>query len=132
MYTPQLGDIQLDDLDLTYLDESFTRRHVAGVSQGCILIDMSVYDNVAIGLAAPGSGRRPEDAIREEVIEACRLAVMHDFLRNLPDGYDTQLGTNGANLSGGQKQRLAIARAKLRDPTVLILGAFNLLPQTRS
>lgn len=117
MYEPQSGFIQLDDQDISYLDDSFTRQHLAGVSQGCILFDMSVHDNVAMG--------RPDgQATREEVVEACRAALMHEFVRDLPDGYDTKLGNGGANLSGGQKQRLAIARAKLRNPSVLILGKF--------
>src|SRR3984957_2386175 len=122
MYEPQDGTIQLDVQDMSYLDEAWTRQHVAGVSQSCILFDMSVHDNVAMGLSGPGSGRRPEDATREEVVAACRMALLHDFIRDLPDGYDTKLGNGGANLSGGQKQRLAIARARLRDPTILILG----------
>jgi ATP-binding cassette, subfamily B (MDR/TAP), member 1 len=122
MYNPQDGTIQLDDQDVAYLDEAWMRQHVAGISQNCILFDMSVHDNVALGLANSVTGRRPEDATRKEVIEACRMALLHDFVRDLPDGYDTKLGNGGANLSGGQKQRLAIARARLRNPTVLILG----------
>ncbi|KAJ7063391.1 P-loop containing nucleoside triphosphate hydrolase protein [Mycena amicta] len=114
LYAPQAGQIQLDDQDIKFIDEKWRRQHVAGIEQGCILFDMSVHDNVALG-----AGGRPVS--REEVKQACISALMHEFVRDLPDGYDTLLGTNGASLSGGQKQRLAIARAYLRDPTVLIL-----------
>ncbi|KAJ7046909.1 P-loop containing nucleoside triphosphate hydrolase protein [Mycena alexandri] len=114
LYAPQAGEIQLDDQDIKFVDEKWRRRHVAGVEQGCILFDMSVFDNVALG-----AGGRP--VTREEVKQACISALMHEFVRDLPAGYDTMLGTHGASLSGGQKQRLAIARAHLRDPTVLIL-----------
>ncbi|KAF9777526.1 P-loop containing nucleoside triphosphate hydrolase protein [Thelephora terrestris] len=121
MYSQQSGQITLDQQDIQVLDEKFTRQHIALVSQSCIMFDMSVHDNVAMGLAGSPSGKRPEDVTREEVIAACRVALMHEFVRDLPDGYDTMLGNGGANLSGGQKQRLAVARAFLRDPTVLIL-----------
>ena len=122
LYSPSSGSVHLDDQEVTFLDNDWIAKHVAGVTQGCVLFDASVHDNVAMGLAAPGTGRKPEDATREEVTEACRVALMHEFVRDLPDGYDTQLGNGGANLSGGQRQRLAIARARIRDPTVLILG----------
>ncbi|KZT32575.1 hypothetical protein SISSUDRAFT_1133093 [Sistotremastrum suecicum HHB10207 ss-3] len=120
LYEPQFGSIDLDDQSLHHLDESWTSQNVALVSQSCILFDMTVHQNVAMGLAGSGS-RKPEDATREEVVAACRAALMHEFIRDLPDGYDTRLGNGGASLSGGQKQRLAIARARMRDPTVLIL-----------
>jgi ATP-binding cassette subfamily B (MDR/TAP) protein 1 len=79
------------------------------------------------GMSGPGSKRTPAEVQRDEVVEACRMALLHDFVRGLPDGYETRLGNGGANLSGGQKQRLAIARARLRDPTVLILGTLSSL-----
>lgn len=141
MYEPGEGKILLDDQEMRVLEGGFVREHVALVTQSCILFDMSIHDNVAIGLAGRGEGKgggkgmgmgrgvgrgvkRPQDVTREEVEAVCRAALMHEFVRDLPDGYDTILGTGGQSLSGGQKQRLAIARAMMRDPTVLILGAF--------
>ncbi|PBK68329.1 hypothetical protein ARMSODRAFT_1040804, partial [Armillaria solidipes] len=87
---------------LCTLDDKWTTEHTSVVSQNCIL-------------------RKPEVATRAEVEQACQAAMIHDFIRNLPDGYEAKLGNGGANLSSGQKQRLAIARARLRNPSVLIL-----------
>jgi ATP-binding cassette subfamily B (MDR/TAP) protein 1 len=128
LYITDGGEITLDDQSFPYLDDDFCTEHIAAVQQGCILFDLSIHDNVAMGLAgAPlnpktGVARLPSDVTREEVVEACKMAMIHDFIDGLPEGYETKLGTGGAALSGGQRQRLAIARARIRDPTVLILG----------
>lgn len=121
LYDPDQGQVMFDDQDIRYLDFQFLRENISAVQQGCVLFDMSVHDNIAMGLAG-SPNRKPTDATREEVIQACQMAMIHEFIMGLPEQYDTMLGTKAANLSGGQRQRLAIARARLRDPTVLVLG----------
>ena len=111
-YDPQRGAITIDGQDLRDLTVKSLRRHIAIVLQETQLFPMSVHDNIAYG---------KKQASREEVVAAAKLANAHDFIVNLPEGYDTILGEKGANLSGGQRQRLAIARALLKDAPLLIL-----------
>ncbi|HWR29772.1 MAG TPA: ATP-binding cassette domain-containing protein, partial [Negativicutes bacterium] len=88
------------------------REQIAMVPQETILFSASVYENILYGRL---------DATREEVMEAARASNAHDFILQLPEGYDTQIGERGCQLSGGQRQRISIARAILKDPRILIL-----------
>ncbi len=109
---PTAGRVLLDGVDLRDLDPRALRREVGVVFQESFLFGATVAENVAFG--------RPE-APRETVERAARLAQAHDFVSGLPRGYDTVVGERGVTLSGGQKQRLAIARAILTEPRVLVL-----------
>jgi ATP-binding cassette, subfamily C, bacteriocin exporter len=110
-YAPTEGQLLIDGLDQRDFDLESLRRGIGLVSQEPFVFNGTVHDNIALG--------RPE-ATLEEVIEAARAAGLADFIATLPERWDTKLGERGANLSGGQRQRLAIARAILRRPDLLI------------
>ncbi|GME48115.1 ABC multidrug transporter [Neofusicoccum parvum] len=115
MYVPSSGSILLDGADITQRSDTRFRDDIALVPQESVLFDGSIRFNMALG-ARPG-----HTATDAEIEEACRLANIHDTIVGLPQGYDTLCGPNGSQLSGGQKQRLAIARALVRRPRLLIL-----------
>jgi putative ABC transport system ATP-binding protein len=113
-YNPTGGQILLDGRDITKYNAKSLRRYLGVVQQEPILMSGTIRDNITFGLK---SSSVPE----EKVIEAAVKANCHDFISKFPEGYDTIIGPRGALLSGGQKQRISIARALIKDPSVLIL-----------
>jgi len=111
-YDVNEGAILIDGIDIRRIKQDELRSQIGVVLQETFLFSGSILDNIRYS--------KP-DATLEEIIAAAKIANAHDFIVNLPDGYDTRLEENGGNLSGGERQRLAIARAVLNDPRILIL-----------
>jgi len=111
LYVPEKGRVLVDGIDLTLVDTAWLRRQVGVVLQENTLFNRTVRDNIA--LAEPG-------VPMEVVVRAAELAGAHEFILELPEGYDTMIGEQGTGLSGGQRQRVAIARALLTNPRILI------------
>ncbi|HUW03112.1 MAG TPA: ABC transporter ATP-binding protein [Acidimicrobiales bacterium] len=111
-YDPDEGRVTIDGVDIAEVDLGDLRRITGLVSQDVYLFGGSVADNIAYGRM---------DASRDDIVAAAAAAEAHEFIRALPDGYDTVIGERGQKLSGGQRQRLSIARAVLKDPPVLLL-----------
>ncbi len=111
-YDVSAGQILLDGQDITRVTTRSLRENIGTVAQDVYLFSGSVRENIAYG---------KNDATDEEIVEAAKLAGAHEFIEQLPDGYDTYVGERGVKLSGGQKQRISIARVFLKNPPVLIL-----------
>ena len=111
-YDPQEGFIEIDKQNIKDVSLSSLRKNLSMVSQDIILFDDSIKNNIAYA---------KKNATEEEIMNACKNAAADEFIKNLPEGYNSMIGENGVRLSGGQKQRLSIARAMLKESPIILL-----------
>ena len=111
MYNIDSGNITIDGIDINELDKDSIRGNITIISQNPYIFNLSIRDNLRLV---------KENLTDEEMIEACRTACLEDFIKSLPDGYDTVIGEGGINLSGGERQRLAIARALVQKTEIIL------------
>ncbi len=112
LYELEAGRILIDGYDIGKVELYSLRQQIGMILQDTLLFDTTVQENIALTMP---------DATPEEIVEAAKIACAHDFIMNLPNGYNTRVGERGSALSGGQKQRIAIARTVLQNPPLLIL-----------
>ncbi|CAL4889523.1 unnamed protein product [Urochloa decumbens] len=122
-YDPSAGEVTLDGVDIRRLRLKWLRAQMGLVSQEPALFATSIRENILFG---------KEDATEEEVVAAAKAANAHNFILQLPQGYDTQVGERGVQMSGGQKQRIAIARAIIKSPKILLLDEATSALDTNS
>ncbi|PSF38114.1 type I secretion system permease/ATPase [Aphanothece hegewaldii CCALA 016] len=112
LYKPEFGRIVIDGYDINKVELFSLRQQISIVPQETMLFEGSIKDNLSM---------TNPNATSEEIVRAAKIAVAHDFIMNLPNGYNTMIGEKGSTLSGGQRQRLVIARAILQQPRILVL-----------
>ncbi|MDT0621896.1 ABC transporter ATP-binding protein [Croceitalea vernalis] len=122
-YDVNKGEILIDDINIKNIKKKSLRNLMGLVTQDSILFNDTVKNNIGLG---------KEGATHEEIIEAAKIANAHEFILELPDGYETNIGDSGNKLSGGQKQRLSIARAVLKNPPIMILDEATSALDTES
>lgn len=124
-YDPYEGDVIVNDLNSKEYPVKIIRSKIGLVSQEPVLFDKTIAENIAYG-------DNSREITIDEIIEAAKAANIHEFITNLPRGYETELGSRGSQLSGGQKQRIAIARALIRNPKILLLDEATSALDTHS
>ena len=132
LYDPVGGQVFLDNTNVQDLNVRFLRQQISLVSQEPTLFSTTIFNNIAHGLI--GTEYENDDSVKKvmRVTEAAKMANAHDFIGELPEGYDTNVGERGFLMSGGQKQRIAIARAVVSDPKILLLDEATSALDTKS